>query len=163
MNPTELLEHLAECLCDTIKNSRGPDVCFCGVVFGDGVVADFAGGCRDGRQGMAWVRMTSMYPAEGINVVSERVNNCGSTIGMDLEVGMLRPVVTMDSRGEGPTAEQYLAAAQRANDDAVLMLQAIRCCDLDNRDIDAIVGTYQPAGPEGGLFGGTWPMAVILD
>lgn len=166
MNETELLEHLADCLCVTIKESPGPDVCFCGVIFGDGVVGDYAGGCRDGRQGMAWVRMVSMYPADGINVVNERVNNCGSSIGMDLEVGILRPVaVTSGSRGQAPTANQYLAAAARANDDAKLMLHAIRCCvgTRDWNDIDSIVGVYQPAGPEGGLMGGTWPMAVILD
>jgi hypothetical protein len=158
---TRTLTSIADCLCETIKNSQVPDVCFCGVVPGDGIVVDFAGGCRDGRQGMAWVRMTSLYPATGVNVVDETPNNCGAGIGMDFELGIVRPVAVMDARGNPPTPEQYLAAAALANDDALVMLKALRCCPTI-ADLDATVGTYTPAGPEGGVVGGTWPVAVLL-
>lgn len=162
MRGTDILEALAECLCEQIEASSVPGVCFCGVIPGDGIVVDYAGNCRDGKQGMAWVRLTAMYPAEGLNVVSERVNNCGSSIGLDLELGIVRPVAVADHRARAPSADAYRAAGRLMNDDALVMLRALKCCET-LQDLDHIVGTYNPAGPEGGVVGGTWPVATILD
>lgn len=163
MNPSQLLEAVADCLCETIRLSTSvPDVCFCGVVPGEGIVADFSGGCTDGRQGMAWVRLTTMYPASGVDVVNDNVNNCASGLGIDFEIGILRPIVTVDARGNPPTAEQYRDAGRLMNDDALVMYRAIACCGRLG-DFDYILGTFAPAGPAGGVMGGTWPVAVLLD
>lgn len=158
---TRLLKDLAKSLEEEIKRSPVPECCFVGVVPGDAAVGDFAGTCR-GKQGMAWVRMMSMYPASGINVVNSEPNNCGSSIGMDLEVGMIRPVSTIDARGKPPKPETYAASAELQDNDAIVMLRAIRGCSAFQA-YDNIVGQYQPTGPLGGLVGGTWGLAVLLD
>jgi hypothetical protein len=159
--PTALLQAVADCLGEQIEASPVPDVCFCGVVVGDSVVADYAGGCGDEKQGMAWVRMVSLYPAEGLNRQDESPDNCEKALGMDFEVGILRPVYTMDEYGNPPTAEQYLEASRIANEDAIVMMKAIRCCTA-LREQDFLVGIYQPGG-QGGVMLGTWPIATIFD
>jgi hypothetical protein len=158
---TRLLLDVAKSLEITIDASSVPDCCFVGVVPGEAAVGDFAGTCR-GKQGMAWVRMMSMYPASGINVVNDLPNNCGSAIGMDFEVGMIRPVPTIDSRGKPPKPETYAAAAELMDEDAIVMLKAIKGCE-SFLDVENIVGQSQPLGPLGGLVGGTWGCAVLLD
>lgn len=160
--PIQLLEALAECLCNTIEDARVPNTCFCGVIHGDGIVTDYAGCSKKGQSGMAWVRMLSAYPAVGINVTDETVNNLGSSTGMDIEVGMVRPVKVVDSRGKPPTAGEYRESAKLMNDDMSVMLRAIQCCGA-LEDIDSMLGTYQPLGPMGGVGGGTWGVAVLLD
>lgn len=162
MRAHQLLADLADCLCRTIDESSVPNTCFCGVITGDSVVMDFAG-CTDGEnQGMAWVRMTLLYPASGVNAPNEQINNCGSSIGMDLEIGMARPVTIVDELGNPPTSDDYLQASKLVNEDALVMLRALQCCDsLGN--LDYIVGAYTPSGPLGGVLIGTWPVAVILD
>jgi hypothetical protein len=158
---TTILKTISECLCNTIESSQVPNVCFCGVVPGDGIVADFAGNCRDERQGMAWVRQTSIYPAAGLNVVDETANNCKTGFGMDLELGILRPMVTIDDRGNPPSPEQYEESAALMNDDALVMVKALQCCDaLD--EVEYVLGQYTPAGPLGGMVGGSWVVAVLL-
>lgn len=163
MRATALLTDLAACLCATITDTPGVgEVCFCGVIPGDGVVTDYAGCSQWERNGMAWVRQTLMYPASGIDVVNTTVNNCASLTGMDIELGMVRPVAVVDDRGNPPTPEEYEAAAAVMNDDAEVMLAAVQCCDRLH-DLDYILGTYQPFGPLGGVVGGTWSVAVVLD
>lgn len=161
MTPQQLLDDLAACLCAQIEKSQVPGVCFCGVVPGDAVVGDYAGNCGDANQGMAWVRMSLLYPAQGVNVINDRPSNCGSGIGMDIEMGMLRPAVTPDAYGNPPTAEQYRALSALTNDDAMVMWRALACCD-SLLDLDYTLGTYEPAGPLGGLAGGVWSAAVLL-
>jgi hypothetical protein len=162
MRVQQLLDNIAQCLCDAIAAAPVPGVCFCGVVPGDGVVTDFAGSCADENQGMAWVRQTMLYPASGLNVVNESPMNCGSAVGLDIEIGMIRPAATVDTYGNPPTADQYRALSALTNDDAIIMWRALACC-TSLTELDYTLGTYQPFGPMGGVVGGVWTAAVILD
>lgn len=164
MTPQQLLDDIASCLCEQIRSSPVPGVCFCGVIPGDGVVTEYVTGsdCPDGNQGMAWVRQGMIYPASGVNVVNETVRNCGSGIGMDIEVGMIRPAANPDDYGEPPTAEQYRASSALVNNDVMVMWRALACCD-SLLDLDYILGTNQPFGPMGGVIGSVWSAAVLLD
>lgn len=162
MNITQCLTDIAACLCSTIESSRVPNVCFCGVVPGDAPVADYVGSCTGVDQGMAWVRLMAMYPANGVNVLDESPQNIAGATGADIEIGIIRPVPPPDPMGNPPTPEQYAAMAELAADDATVMLRTIKCCDT-LLDLQHLMGQYAPIGPQGDVYGGSWAVAVLLD
>lgn len=157
---TELLSAVATCLCAQIQTDGSDLPCFCGVVAGDTAVGDYAGECDDGQCGMAWVRLTTAYPASGVGVVDTRVGNCSSELGIEFEVGILR-CFPVHEDGTPPTPAEMLEAAEQQHADLLTLHRAIYCCAaIPNKD--AIVSTYQPTGPLGGLYGGTMSVMMSL-
>lgn len=152
----DLMVDIATCLCAQAKVNGSPDFCFCGVLPGEVVVADYIGeGCTDDVCGMAWVRLVTGYPSSGVGRVNENVGNCSSELGIDLEIGMLRCLPVSDNDGEPPTPEEMLAATSQQTDDMFTMLQAVTCCSsLSSKDF--ILSAYSPMGPDGGVVGGTF-------
>lgn len=148
------LSALAACLCGQIQDPVNgvPDVCFCGIVPGDQAVGNYAGDCKD-VCGMAWVRLVQMYPMVSIGSPDVTPGNCGTGIGIDVELGILRCITVGDEQGNLPTAAELLAATQLQIADALIMRKAVQCCDAVPWK-DTIVTTYTPSGPLGGLVGG---------
>jgi hypothetical protein len=148
---------LAACLCEQIRVSGLPETCFCGVVPGEAVVAAYAGNCTK-KCGMAWVRLVSTYPASGVNVPNEEARNCGAGIGYGVEAGILR-CAHIGTEERPPTASEQMADAQLQIADMLVIRRAVACCPGSR---DWILGTYTPAGPQGGLFGGVWTMEMWM-
>lgn len=156
---SQIAVDLATCLC-RLAAEEGTEFCFCGVLPGDAVVADYVGMC-EGTCGMAWVRMTSAYPAAAVGRPNEQVGNCGVLLGVEFEIGMLRCFPSGDNDGEPPTMDEQLAAAVRQHDDMLLMQRAIMCCpSLGAKDY--ILGAYAPTGPMGYVYGGGWTLMVAI-
>lgn len=103
----------------------------------------------------AWVRVMGIRetPAEpGWD------GSCTSGTTIDLEVGVLR-CFEIEEEGEAPTATDVLAAAMQAMTD----MAAIRCAATSCEVWDALtVGDWQPSGPLGGQYGGTWTFTAEL-
>jgi hypothetical protein len=153
------LAEIAECLCAEIKNPAWdvPDVCFCGVVPGEALDAAYGGDCTT-ECGMAWVRLDTGYPSTTIGQLYTEAGNCTVPLGFDIELGIMRCIEVGDGL-EGPTQSQLLAASQLQIADLLIMQRAIYCCGtLPNKEI--IVGPYLPAGPLGGLVGGSIRVSV---
>ena len=153
---------LAACLCAEIQNPDYgvPDVCFCGIVPGEAVPAEYAGDCNT-RCGIAWVRMISAYPSNAVGVLITEPGNCAFGLGMDVEIGILRCISVGSADGDGPTPQELQDAAQLQIADALLMQRALFCCDgVPNKDV--VLGTYQSLGPEGGLVGGAYTMSMAV-
>lgn len=155
-----LLTALAGCLCAQIAASDTPEPCFCGVLPGARVAVDYVGLCED-KDGIAWTRLTLLYPATGVGVVSQTVNNCGSSLGIEIEIGIMRTAPTMDTEGNPPDEATQLATSQIQNADILSMIQAIQCCEEMQR-YDHIVSQYIPVGPEGYAVGGYMTVMVAL-
>jgi hypothetical protein len=160
-----LLCDLAACLCAelTPDGRNEPDLCFCGVIPGeiaDAGMAGFGGSCESGECGMAWVRLEAAYPAETAGEVSVTANNCGTFLGLDIEIGVLR-CVDCGEDGEPPTAAALEKAVAKQLADMEAMRSAVRCCDA-LADIDYRLGTYAPVGPQGCVAGGVWTVSVTL-
>lgn len=152
-----VLTNLAACLCAQITEDESPETCFCGVVPGGAVIAEYAGDCDD-TDGMAWVRLASTYPAESVGVAVQRVGNCSVGIGFDVEVGMLR---RYPLQAEALDESVLLELLDQQVKDMTTMRRAIQCCTaLPNKDY--ILGSYTPAGPTGDLIGGIWALYVML-
>lgn len=158
MTPDELLTDLAACLCAALTpdGEDDPGLCFCGVLPGDTVILDYME-C-DATCGMAWVRLTSAYPATGVGVLSELPGNCGTFLGLDIEIGVMRCLEQPDG-GEPPDPEQYAAASALQSDDILAMRRAVQCCAALE---DASMGLYQPVGPDGAVVGGVWQIFAVI-
>lgn len=152
-----LLESLAGCVCNELTNADRK-ACFCGILPGDGVVADTGSNCDD-LNGMAWVRLRTMFPSTGVGELSTVPGNCGSTIGGEIEVGILRQIAPPNTDGSRPSDAELLQASQDTITDSMLLLKAIRCCPaLGPKDF--VLGQWVPAGPQGMMAGGVWSLVV---
>jgi hypothetical protein len=157
MNPIEqVLEDLATCLCAQIITDGLPEPCFCGVMPGEAVAFDYAGSCADAC-GMAWVRLASAYPSTAIGIASGVPGNCSSTIGLDVELGIVRCIEVGSADGAPPTPEQLNEAAILQQADLLAIWRAVACC---RQSKDWILGQYAPFGPEGGLVGGVMQLSL---
>lgn len=153
---------LAGCLCRILSDQeRG--TCFCGVVPGADVAVAAASECVDADHGstcgVAWVRMTSFYPSNGVAVVSERPGNCSTGVGLTIEMGVVRCVTWGDEQGNGPTDAEMLESAREQYADLMAMRQAVACCGDDD---DWQIVSYMPSGPDGGILGGTLTLEVEI-
>jgi hypothetical protein len=159
-NPVyDRLTLLAACLCAQIQDPENgvPDVCFCGIVPGEAIPVEYAGDCND-KCGIAWVRMTSLYPSNMVGVAAVEPGNCGFGLGADVEIGILRCISVGDQQ-EGPTPTELVEAAQLAVADALLIQKAVYCCEgVLTRDV--VLGLYTAIGPEGGLIGGAYNLSL---
>lgn len=157
-----LLTDLAACLCVGLDDS--PALCWCGVIPGTGVVAEMGFGCgtESGDPcGVAWVRLGNSYPAAAIGEIS-RNEGCGEFLGLDIEVGVLRcvPVAGEDGVSMPGRAEQEAMFMQQM-EDLSIMRKAISCCPALSH-LGYRLGTYQPAGPLGGLLGGVFTVSTLV-
>jgi hypothetical protein len=153
----EVVEQLTTCLCAQLLTDGLPPVCVCGTLPGVEVALLYAGDCDDAC-GQAWVRLAGAYPSVTIGQPSTRPGNCGSGIGIDLELGVARCVDVGDA-DEPPPPQALVDAARLQMDDMLAMWRAVACCRASK---DWIVGAYTPFGPEGGLVGGTLLVQVLV-
>jgi hypothetical protein len=106
------------------------------------------------------VRLVASYPSTIVGQQNNEVDNCGKGFGFDIEVGVLR-CVNIPDEGEALDPDEMLVAANQQTDDMLSMQKAIMCCDSLN-NVDFTVGVYVPAGPDGGVLGGTWSLSVLV-
>lgn len=148
-----IMVQMRDCLCETLTE-RGlmPGNCFCGIVPGQQATWDY-------QSGMAWVRLASTVPSAIFPAQSFALNNCGTTLAAELEVGVLQCTPGPDASGNPPDQDQQFEAARLQVASMAAVRDAILCC-ADSSDLDLILGGYDPQGPNGNLVGGTWTVSV---
>lgn len=155
-----LLE-LLDCLCTRINDSALDPVCVCEAMPGMNVALDYAlGGCSaGGADGMAWVRLTSIYMTSNFPAQLQGTVRCDNAeVAFAFEMGIIRSMPLGDDEGNPPPLEMMLAATERQVSEAMLIANAILCC----YDTDVAMGTYTPIGPEGGAVGGRWTASSLV-
>lgn len=145
-----LMVQVRDCLCETLT-ARGlmPGDCFCGIFPGDLAPWFY-------RQGMAWVRMTDTFPTTSFPQQATPASSCASFLAAELEVGVLHCAPTFGPDKIPPSQEEQFEAARLQLATMRAIQQAIVCCDIEYKAL----GSYTPAGPQGGLYGGSWTMTV---
>jgi hypothetical protein len=146
---------ISQCLCAEITVRGLPETCFCGVIHGAAIPADY---CESGLQGngMAWARLVSITEVQSQGQ-DPQASFCGSPLEAVIEVGILRCALGLSESGMPPTVEQHMEAARLAAADMAASLAAIRCC-VNKRDVRVLA--WQPMGPDGGCVGGAWTAVV---
>lgn len=137
------------------------DICSYGLTVGETYVPflpDPEDDCEEDAEAcsQAWTRVM------GGVAVDEPVEFDGrftpGSMGIDIEVGVLR-CFDIPGDGEAPTATDVLAAAVQAMED----MNAIYCAAMNCEVWESIeTGQWNPSGPTGGQYGGTWTFSVVL-
>lgn len=156
----DVLTELASCLCEQIRKDDLPEPCFCGVLPGQLVAYDYVGVCEQ-QDGMAWTRLATSYPAAGVGRVDQNISNCGSGIGVEIELGVLRQAPTLQEGGEPPTEAMQLESVRVQMGDMLAMWRAVNCC-FSEKGTDYILQGYRPFGPQGFAVGGSFTVMVAL-
>lgn len=136
------------------------DICSYGLTIGETYVPfdpDPEDDCDVGEVecSQVWVRVTGVTP---VATVASFGGDCGGTLSVGLEVGVLRCVEIAED-GEAPKASDVLVAAVQAMAD----MQALYCAAMNCEVWDAIEsGAWSPSGPLGGQYGGIWTFTVEL-
>jgi hypothetical protein len=136
------------------------DICSYGLTIGEAYVPfdpDPEDDCDEDEAlcSQMWVRVTGVQP---VAVTDSFGGDCGGTLRVDLEVGVLR-CLEIEEGGEAPKASDVLVAATQAMAD----MQAIHCAAMSCEVWDAIEsGAWSPSGPLGGQYGGMWTFSVEL-
>lgn len=156
-----VLDAIRACLCTELESSPGGETCFCGIIPGGGTVpADWcnckgtAAGC-----GQAWVRAALIFPYAAYPQQNTTAA-CNSGLAMQVELGVLRCLPTLNAAGAGPSAVQQAGAVQVQLGDWQAMRRVLACCEaLSRREV--VLGTYIPRS-QGGCGGGTLTATVML-
>lgn len=158
-----LLTELASCLCAQIDDPGNglTGVCFCGIMPGDQVPFDYVGDCTETMCGMATVRLTQTYPAAAVGQPYIQPGNCGSQLGVDIQLGIWRCAPMPDANGELPSSGDMLSATQDQIADMFALIMAVQCC-LSLSPLDYILGAYLPQGPMGGVVGGSVTLQTVI-
>lgn len=160
MDPYSLLVDLAACLCAELTDDGEFDLCFCGVMPGQQFAQDYLWGCDNGNCGAAWVRLITAYPADGVGEPAEEPQGCRNSLGIDIEIGVIR-CIEQPADGEAPTEAMLAAAAVLQMADLMAVRKMLACCST-LQDFDYALGTYTPSGPQGAITGGRWTLSVLL-
>jgi hypothetical protein len=158
IEPTMLA--LKDCLCEQL--TAAPP-CFCGIVPGALVAADYVD-CGSGSGcGMAWVRLDSLYPSVQFPNPAAGTGTCATPLAARIEMGVIRCAPVTDARGEPPGESAQQQATDRQLADAMAMYRAIICCQTGTSRRRLSVGAYTPIGPDGGYAGGRWLLTVPVE
>lgn len=153
-----VMSTLVSCLCAQIVADGSPEPCFCGLMPGEVVLADYTS-CDD-KDGMAWVRLITAYPSVVLGAANTQPGNCAVMLGADLEVGVLRSMPVGGTDGSPPSVEEMNEIAALIATDAESIRRAIMCCNDSLPLIDMMLGAWTPTGPQGGLTGGSWTVGL---
>lgn len=102
--------------------------------------------------GQLWARVITAVPG-----YSGRANAvaCPTHFDLTLGVGIVRCVAVVDDRGRAPSAAQITADGNAGLRDMREIADVLQ--DYRHRDaLTARLGTWTPAGPDGGCAGGEW-------
>lgn len=141
------------------------DVCSWGITIGEQYVPfdpDDEDNCGTEEAGCTqlWTRVIDVTPTAIPD--SFGGTGCAMDLRISVEVGILR-CIELHEGGEAPTAtEVHVASMQSMEDMQNILCAALNCKDEDDKDIfSAItVGQWQPIGPLGGQYGGTWTFTL---
>lgn len=119
-------------------------------------------------EGQLWVRLITMFPTGNpFPLPDVRAGSCKPTmLGSTLGVGVLRCAAVVDEAGNAPAADTITNEALGATADAMIVLEALKCCvgdltdDQTSNALAIMLGTWTPLGVEGGCVGGEWTLTL---
>lgn len=157
----DTLQQIAACVVAQFEEDGLPAPCFAGLLPGDAVAHDYSQTCTDDGDGMLWVRLAAAYPATATGVVDETVGNCGKSLGLDVEVGVIRRAALPDDQGDPPSEAEQAAVVEQQIKDMLAVKKALKCC-VALKGMDHRLLPYQPVGPGGDVVGGLWGVSIAL-
>lgn len=139
------------------ESGLADDLCAKAIYPGDNTPWDYG---AESCGGMAYVRLTLSVPTSSFPTPVASVDNCVYTLAHTVEIGVLRPAPMGQTFADGsvdlPSDDDHLNAAAIQMADMEAMYRALKKLPVDLK----VVGTYNPQGPNGGVYGGAWTVTV---
>lgn len=159
---TPVMEALHACLDDQIRQVPDPPA---NVVMrtGDSVellISQYQNECCDG---LAWVRLVTVYPSTNFPAADEVWTRCPGGWAVVVELGAARCAPTGDL-DTIPTPDEWEAASRAVMGDLAAIRRAFMCFHglEDFRYRPMLVGQWQQARTEGGCVGGAMTVTVHM-
>jgi hypothetical protein len=153
---------LSTCLTEELERRGLPAACWNGVKAG-AVPAFDPCACGGGTNGEAYVRLATAFPSTRFPQPVSDARNCIPPVAFQIEVGIIRCYQTNIDAGPLSVSDE-LDAVRLQMADMADILGAVQCClgahDSDPTEMEYLVGTYTPYGPQGGVVGGWWTVYV---
>lgn len=113
-------------------------------------------------EGVAWVRVASIYPSENFPEQDSSYSRCGPVQwAAILEMGVARCAPTPDA-ADIPSEDEWNAVSRAIMDDAAAMRRAL-CCFVDaDPDRMYLAGQWASLAVEGGCAGGTQQVTIAV-
>lgn len=150
-----ILLDLVSCLCAEVENAGLPPVCICSPMPGAAIAVDYV----TPEVGMAWVRLTGAFPSTAFPSQAGAGTSCGAPLVMQFDVGTAFCAPYPDDDGTPPGLAAQFDATRTQLAGMAAARRAIQCC-LGVSSKDVLLGSYNPMGPQGGVVGGYWTVAV---
>jgi hypothetical protein len=140
--------------------------CAAGVVAGAAAAVDRGLDTADGCCGQLWVRLVSLYPSRTFPDPDGRPTDAGSVSwAVVVEVGSVRPAPIVREEGERiilPSMDEEQEAAWVAVTDQAVLRYALLTRYAEDREVQLVLGTFTPFGPEGGVVGGALTATIQI-
>lgn len=122
------------------------------VMPGVAITTDYVAGAGEG---FSYVRLGNAYQVLQFPI-PQATYQAGAPLQItrSFELGILRGVALPED-GNALTRDEWFDVTRLAMADMQALL-AVICSYFGSRGIPFLVGSYQPAGPEGGVVGGSW-------
>lgn len=149
-----VLEELVACLCRSVDPSG--EACFCGLLVGDEIPAEFVG-CDDGP--VAYVRVVTGFPSTIVSLTPDQQRPQGGLRSWTVAVGILRATpVTMNT----PDPDDVKEVGLRLLADSQLSWEAIVCCIGGEKfeDLNFSIAPFVSLPSAGGVAGGEWQVTI---
>lgn len=159
------LMKLQDCVKQHLLEAKGPDLCFAGIVpsqppFG---VAN----CEDGKGcGIQWIAPLTAFPSTSFPLPQDEAQsaNCGTSLVMQLEVGVARCYPRPKGREAQADPQFYFDATRLYLSDMQAVRKAILCClpkelkgmTPERGGMQMRLESWNPIQPGNGFSGGTW-------
>lgn len=168
--PVDLVDHLdwgilgqiPACLRLELDKENSPDLCFTGFMVGARAGALGMANCQTDKPcGVAWVRLTAMYPSTVFPTPDEPgARRCSAPMAYEFEMGVARCAPRAANKQMYPDEQDTFNALRLYSADAQAMKRAILCCLPEAvkkaLGIDILVefGGWTPLEEGNGLAGG---------
>ena len=156
-----MLQALAECLCKSLAEANGPDLCYCGLWLGD-TDPPLGVGCSGGSQcGIAWVRPIEVFPSVAFPDPLDAASrpNCSSPLAMTVDLAISRCMPgPKESRQQMPDPQDVYDALRLQMSDMRALRRAVQCCFgakvPERRDWQYTLGPWAPIPTGARVTGG---------
>lgn len=124
--------------------------------------------CCDGQLA---IRLIETYPTMGKNSPFPNkdfsASNCAGLMASRLGISLIRCVPVVQDSGASPSAADLTEATLRLTRDMSIVLEAIKCCIMDDepdtkiKNVERVaIDGYTSLGPQGGCAGGEWQIII---
>lgn len=152
-----VLAELSACLCTALGDGTP---CFCGILLGPDIPAEYVGDDCEDACGAAYVRLVGAYPTDNFPEPVQFAT-CNMIMAYNVSVGVLRCASIGEEDGGPVDREQLEQQVLRGLSDMKAIRRAIQCC-FQNAfpHVRVVMGTFIPLPQEGGVVGGEWPITI---